>query len=168
MRIIFYVLFLSLMVSPNLQGQDAAHHVEQGQKLLRDGDYSNALEEFNTAIQIDPDEMAAYIQRAFTYSVLKDYESAISDYSHVLELNPKLISAYLSRGSALNKLKRFDEALQDFSKVIELDPENSEAFNNRGWAKKGMGDKEGACKDWKTSKKMGNAEAKIILKNNQC
>lgn len=41
-------------------------------------------------------------------------------------------------------------------------------MNNRGWAKKFLGDKDGACKDWQTSKKMGNEEAKIILKNNQC
>jgi hypothetical protein len=41
-------------------------------------------------------------------------------------------------------------------------------MNNRGWSKKFKGDKDGACKDWNASKKMGNDEAKIILKNNQC
>ena len=59
-------------------------------------------------------------------------------------------------------------AIKDFNMAIEIDPKNSEAYNNRGWSKKGLGDKDGACQDWKTSKKMGNEEAKIILKNNQC
>jgi hypothetical protein len=31
-----------------------------------------------------------------------------------------------------------------------------------------MGDTEGACEDWNKSKQLGNAEAKIILKNNHC
>jgi Flp pilus assembly protein TadD len=66
------------------------------------------------------------------------------------------------------KLKKYGEAKADFDDVIAADPENSEAYNNRGWCKKRLGNKEGACEDWKTSKKLGNSEAKIILKNNGC
>lgn len=168
MRALFTTLLVLTISTLHVMGQDPQAHVDNGQQLIQNGKYEEALEQFNMAIILDPASKTAFIQRAFTYSVLKDYESAISDYSHVLQLNPALISAYLSRGSAYNKLERFEEALQDFNKVIELDPNNSEAYNNRGWSKKGMGDKDGACADWKTSKKMGNQEAKIILKNNQC
>lgn len=31
-----------------------------------------------------------------------------------------------------------------------------------------LGDVKGACEDWNKSKKLGNEEAKIILKNNYC
>ena len=168
MRALFTTLLVLTISTLHVMGQDPQAHVDNGQQLIKNGKYEEALEQFNMAIILDPASQTAFIQRAFTYSVLKDYESAISDYSHVLQLNPALISAYLSRGSAYNKLERFEEALQDFNKVIELDPNNSEAYNNRGWSKKGMGNKDGACADWKTSKKMGNQEAKIILKNNQC
>ena len=56
----------------------------------------------------------------------------------------------------------------DFNKAIELDPENQEAYNNRGYTKKFMGKTKEACDDWKKSKKLGNEEAKIIMKNNDC
>jgi hypothetical protein len=52
--------------------------------------------------------------------------------------------------------------------VLNIDPNNQEAYNNRGWAKNGLGLYKEACLDWKTSKKLGNEEAKIILKNNNC
>ena len=52
--------------------------------------------------------------------------------------------------------------------MLSLDPTDQEAFNNRGWSYKGKGDMKAACRDWKESRKMGNAEAKIILSNNRC
>ena len=83
-------------------------------------------------------------------------------------LKPKHLWAFLSRGSAYNKTEQYKLAISDFTKVLQFDPKNQEAYNNRGWAKKFSGNKDGACIDWKRSKKMGNAEAKIILKNNKC
>ena len=53
-------------------------------------------------------------------------------------------------------------------KRIELDPRDQEAYNNRGFALKKLGRKDEACKDWNKSKKLGNKEAKVILKNNYC
>ena len=66
------------------------------------------------------------------------------------------------------KLKQYEKAMEDFNAILAADPENQEAYNNRGWCKKYLGDPAGACEDWKQSKKLGNSEAKIILKNNGC
>lgn len=159
------VLLLSIT---GLNGQSAENLIEKGQRNVQNGHYEEALSYYNESIALMPENQDAYLKRAFVYSLLKDYEQAISDYSKVIDLNPTFALAYLSRGSAYNKLEKFELAISDFNKVIELDPENSEAYNNRGWSKKGLNDKKGACKDWKRSKKMGNSEAKIILKNNQC
>lgn len=161
-------LFLNLFACLSLHAQTAADLVEIGESEVQQGNYEQALAHYNQAIEKESDYMDAFLNRAFVYSMLKDYEKAVSDYTKIIELNQNFVFAYLSRGSAFNKLKKFDEAMTDFNRVIELDPENSEAYNNRGWSRKGLGDHDGACKDWKISKKMGNDEAKIILKNNQC
>ena len=58
--------------------------------------------------------------------------------------------------------------MTDFNEALRIEPKNQEAFNNRGWAKSGLGRAAVACEDWNMSKKLGNEEAKIILKNNQC
>jgi tetratricopeptide (TPR) repeat protein len=112
--------------------------------------------------------MNAYLRRGFCRSVLQQYDEAVKDYSHVIEKHPKHPFAYLSRGSAYNKKEEFKTAIIDFDRVLNMEPKNQEAYNNRGWAKNGLGLYKEACKDWKTSRKLGNEEAKIILKNNHC
>jgi tetratricopeptide (TPR) repeat protein len=170
MRPFFRIILASLcaLLTVVAHAQTVEELVEKGNRLVQNGSPAEGIEYFNQALSLSPEYQDAFAKRAFAFILMRDYQRAIEDYTKLIDLNPALISAYLSRGSAFNKLERWQEALQDFNKVIELDPSNSEAFNNRGWSKKGMGDKDGACKDWHTSKKMGNHEAKIILKNNQC
>ena len=58
--------------------------------------------------------------------------------------------------------------LKTLIKPSKLTQKEPEAYNNRGFTKKLSGDLQGACADWNISKKLGNDEAKVILKNNHC
>lgn len=148
--------------------EEAEASFKQGEAAYRAGGYAKAVEHFTHALTIDPDHLNAYLQRGFSYSIQGEYKLAIADFTSVLERKPDHLWAYTSRGSAYAKMGRNDLAMADFNKVLELDPHDQEAYNNRGWAKKAEGDLKGACSDWKASRKMGNEEAKIILKNNNC
>ncbi|PCH91342.1 MAG: hypothetical protein COB85_09200 [Bacteroidetes bacterium] len=148
--------------------QSADSFYKKAEVKSNTGQYAAAILLYTRAIKVDPKFIKAYYKRGFAHSILKDYGSAVKDYSMVISKNPKHTWSYISRGSSYNKLKKFDLAMVDFDKAIEIDPTNQEAYNNRGWAKLGLDDKKGACKDWKKSKKMGNGEAKIILDNNHC
>jgi len=100
--------------------------------------------------------------------LLGKHQDAINDFSQAIILSPDNGWAYVSRGSAKNKVEQYESAITDFNKALEINPSDQEAFNNRGFSKKQLGDLAGACADWKTSKKLGNKEAPIILKNNYC
>lgn len=141
---------------------------QAGERAYRSGDHATAINLYTQVLAIDRDHMNAYLQRGFCHTLLKDYEKAAADFTAAIERKPDHLWAYTSRGSAYNKIGRHDEAIADFDRVIAIDPKNEEAFNNRGWARKAKGDMAGACKDWKASQKMGNAEARIILSNNRC
>src|SRR5436190_4165501 len=132
---------------------------QAGERAYRAGDHATAITLFTQVLAADPDHINAYLQRGFCHSLLKEYEKAVTDFTAVIERKPDHLWAYTSRGSAYNKLGRNDEAIADFDRVIAIDPRNEEAFNNRGWARKAKGDPAGACKDWKTSQRMGNSEA---------
>ena len=166
MRLILSIILSTLLF--NLGAQDVESLVKQGKRANYQDKPDEAIELFNQAIEIDPKFSDAYSGRAFAYYIKGNNDQAIADYTKVIELDPSNADVYISRGSSYNDIEKFDLALGDFNKAIELEPENARAYNNRGWAKKGLGDKNGACKDWKKSKKLGNAEAKIILINNQC
>ena len=127
-----------------------------------------AIKLLDQALSFDTLNYNAYIKRGFIKGSVSDYEGELGDYNTVLNFDSAHVQAYLSRGSAYSKLKKYDLAMNDFNKVLMFDASNYEAYNNRGFVKKAQGDFEGACKDWNYSKKMGNLEAIIILKNNHC
>lgn len=165
------VLILTLLgsaIDVNAQEKSAADHFKEAELLYRNFDYEEAIPLYNKAIELDPENPTYYLQRGFCKNITNDFEGAVGDFSKLIDLSPGNGFAYVSRGSALNKMKRFEEAMDDFNKALEIDPKDQEAYNNRGFSKKGLGDKAGACKDWKTSRKLGNEEAKLILKNNYC
>lgn len=162
------LLFTVIAFSLISQGQTAEDYFKEGEAKSKQRNFIGAIEEYSKAIQADPKLWNAYVKRAFCYGLTDQYDKAVEDYTVAIAAEPEKIYSYQSRGSAHYKLGHYPEALADFNKVLELDPKNQEAFNNRGFVKKSLGDKEGACKDWYTSKKMGNDEAKIIIKNNNC
>lgn len=141
---------------------------KQGERAYKNGAYNEAINLFTHVLQADGDHMNAYLQRGFCHSLKREYAEAVTDFSAVIERKPDHTWAYISRGSAYNKLNEHAKAMSDFDAVLALDPKNQEAYNNRGWSKKAMGDADGACADWKQSKRLGNSEAAIILKNNPC
>lgn len=140
----------------------------KAQTQFNSAQYEKAIELYTLAIEADSGNFNAWIRRGFTKGLIKDFDGEMTDYTSVIEKDPLHVWAYISRGSAKNRLSKFDEAIDDLNKAIEINPKEPEAYNNRGFAKKGLGDKEGACDDWNKSKKLGNGEAKIILKNNYC
>jgi tetratricopeptide (TPR) repeat protein len=163
-----YLLVLLCIIFRTGYSQDAKEFYKEGQKEYKFQRYKEAIEDYTKAIALDSTYMNAYIQRAFCKGMIQDFEGEIDDYTLALKIDPKHKFSYISRGSAKNKTKDYKGAIEDFNKALELDPTDQEAYNNRGFSKKGLNDMEGACEDWNKSKKMGNEEAKIILKNNRC
>lgn len=172
-----FLLALLLLAAAPARGQyladggrpdPAEDFYRAGEKAHRAGDHATAIAAYTEAINLKPGHVNALLHRGFCHSLSKDYAAAVRDFSAVIEAKPEHALAYLSRGSAYAKLGRHAEAIADFDRVSALDPRNAEALNNRGWSRKALGDAAGACKDWKESKRLGNAEARIILENNRC
>ncbi|HEY0977451.1 MAG TPA: tetratricopeptide repeat protein [Flavobacteriales bacterium] len=141
---------------------------KNGEEAYRTGAYTKAIALFDQVLAKDADHLNAYLQRGFCHSVQQNYTAAVADFTEVIKRRNDHLWAYTSRGGAYNRLGKPELAMRDFDAVLALDPKDQEAYNNRGWAKKTLGDLKGACEDWRTSKKLGNGEARIILTNNRC
>jgi tetratricopeptide (TPR) repeat protein len=168
---------IAVLCLHGLNAQDVAQAMpdKETERLFRDGEnaynsggYAKAIDLYTQVLMRDPENLNAYLQRGFCHNLRRDYAAAVEDFTAVIGRKPDHLWAYTSRGSAYNKLGKYDLAIRDFDTAIGFDTRNEEAYNNRGWARKSSGDPTGACKDWKTSKKLGNAEARIILENNRC
>ncbi len=155
-------------VAQSMPNEETEQMFRDGEKAYNSGGYAKAIDLYTQVLARDPENLNAYLQRGFCHNLLRDYPAAAEDFTAVIRRKPDHQWAYTSRGSAYNKLGEFDLAIRDFDTAIGFDARNEEAYNNRGWTRKSLNDIAGACKDWKTSKKLGNAEARIILENNRC
>eukprot|EP01012_Entosiphon_sulcatum_P018997 TRINITY_DN2382_c0_g1_i1.p1 TRINITY_DN2382_c0_g1~~TRINITY_DN2382_c0_g1_i1.p1 ORF type:complete len:478 (-),score=83.94 TRINITY_DN2382_c0_g1_i1:77-1489(-) len=95
------------------------------------GDAAAAEEDFNNALEYDPQYAAAYLNRGACREQLNRLKEAVSDYSQATRLQPKSSSAYFNRGRCLQRVGMLEAAVGDFSKYIELVPKSAAGYECR-------------------------------------
>jgi len=90
--------------------------------------YDEALKDFDTVIELDPNSEWAIARRGETYRSMEKYEEALLNFDTVIELDPNSEWAIASRSVTYLLMERYDEALKDFDKVIELNPNSDWIF----------------------------------------
>ena len=129
--------------------KDAEYYFNQGIVNFYENKYREAIENYDKAIKIDPNDANAYNNRGIAKVLLGgNNKGAIKDYDKAIEIDPKSTYAYNNRGNAKVLLKDFKEAIKDYDKAIELDPNNAETYTNRGKAKGLKGDYQKVIEDY--------------------
>ena len=109
---------------------------------------AGAIEDYDKAIKIDPQDAAAYYNRGYSKFALKKYEEAIEDYGKAIEIDPQLAQAYFNRGVSKSALGDQAGGIEDYGKAMEIDPQDAQAYSNRGNSKSALGDEAGAIEDY--------------------
>ena len=124
---------------------DSVFH--QGNFLLILGQIDRAIEAYSYAIELNPNNPAAYNNRGVSYDSKEKYDRAIADFNTAIQLKPNLAEAYSNRGAAYNKQDDFDRAIADFNTAIQLKSNLAEAYSNRGNAYNGKEEYDRAIED---------------------
>ena len=93
--------------------------------------YERAIEDYDEAIRLDPNDPLAYSNRGTTYDALGQYSRAIEDYDEAIRLNPNYAMAYYNRGAAYGDLGQYERAIENYDEAIRLNPYYAKAYNNR-------------------------------------
>ncbi len=118
--------------------------------------FTKALEDFNRAIELEPQNATAYHDRGLLYDLKGDHIKAIADYSEAVVISPQLANAYYDRGLTYQVEEGdIDKAITDYSKVIELDPNHKSAYWNRAVAYYQKGDISRSRSDAMRAKELG-------------
>jgi tetratricopeptide (TPR) repeat protein len=120
---------LFALASDDVRWRELTHEARRWSKL---GDQEKAIAEIDKAIELRPDYVDSFLQRAVIYKEGSNLFKAVSDYARVVELNPNLSSAQYDFGQTLRQLRMFEPAIEAYEKAIELNPTMLEAYNNLG------------------------------------
>lgn len=102
-----------------------------GYSLMNLNRNQEALEVFDRALKIDPNDFASWYNKGKLFRELKRPVEALYAYDQVLGIFPKLGRALLGKGNTLGDLKRFEESIDFFDQAILIDPNDVVAWYNK-------------------------------------
>lgn len=106
----------------------------RGLVFYSNGDFENALAEFDRAIRSEPEDGEFHLHRGMAHLELERYDRAVMDCTRALDLSPDSLEPCRTRALAHDALEEYDLAIQDWSHLIHNDPEDAEALYYRGMA----------------------------------
>ena len=117
-------------------------------------DYDGAIEDYTTAIILNPDDAYSYIGRADMYKQLGEKDKYISDIKKVIEIDtvPQINSC---AQFAFIELGENEKAIQFMNKIIETNPNNEGVYYDAACIYSRIGDKSNAIKNLRISLEKG-------------
>lgn len=131
---IYFTLMIALCTyevkgnNNNQQQVEAA--LEKAKLAMQTGNYIEALEGYNIAIDLEPSNYLTLFKRATVYSALGRARNAINDYESVISLKPDFKHAKLQRASLLLKSGKVELAKSAYLDILKQDPSDQEAQLN--------------------------------------
>lgn len=105
-------------------------HLNLGISLNKAGLIKPAVKEYETAIELWPNNYRAHNEYGALYVRMSRYDDAIVCFKKALELNPEYLSAYNNLAVAYAGLNRWDEARAAWLEALKIDPSYQEARRN--------------------------------------
>jgi len=147
-------LYTSVLVSVGAaDSQVSEAYRGRGRARLELDRTDEAMEDFTAAVNRDPADAQALVDRAEGYRQRHDYPLVLQDLTAAIRVNPKLADAFIARGAVHVKMAAFAKAIADFDQAIQLggkpDPKQvAAALAARAGAHKMVGTYDSAIRDY--------------------
>jgi len=137
------------LLATGCQKLKARDQLNKGVQAFKNAQYSQAVEHFKTAVELDPTFPTArlYLATAYMNQYIPGAESpeniqmaqaAFDEFNKVLEANPNDTVAIASIAMLKLQQKEWDDAKSWYQKLVSVDPTNKEAYYSLGfiaWSK---------------------------------
>jgi tetratricopeptide (TPR) repeat protein len=120
------------LAPPNSAPYAALLHNELGLLSERQRRESDAIQEYTTALALDPTLVAGHINMADALAGSGRPSEAAEQFKAALRLEPGAAEAYVGLGNILVEQGRAREAIEPFSTAITLRPDLADAHNGLG------------------------------------
>ena len=110
-----------------------------GSEKRKMGNYEDAIDFFDKAIEFDDKLSQAFAERGAVKKSLEKLPEAIENFNKAIDFNNKYTWAFAMRGWAKNELDSYQEAINDFDKAVNLYAKYGWAIAGRGYAQHELG-----------------------------
>ena len=164
-RAVLAVLLLAL--APGCQDEQAriVEHAARGQEYLDAEAYDEAVLEFKSVLQLDPNHAEAHYGLAKTYLASKRPRDAYWELEDVVRLDPGNADARLQLAQflVLGKPGEVERAIENADAVLADDPGRWEAWVIKGQALKGLDRLEEAEEAYRSATEQADVGAPLIV-----
>jgi DNA-directed RNA polymerase subunit alpha len=112
----------------NYQKVSALYHYTLGRCLQAQGDYNAAIENYQTAVEIDPLFSKALFHLAFLLDIRGDEQAAIDYYKQIINSGTPYVGALLNLAVLYEDSGEYDKALKCVEQVLKFHPNNLRAI----------------------------------------
>lgn len=94
----------------------------EGNKLFAEKKFTESIEKFSQAIELDPTNHVLYSNRSGAYASLKDWSKALDDATKVTEIKPDWAKGWGRKGTALHGEGDLGRFSASYSSLYYTDP----------------------------------------------
>jgi tetratricopeptide (TPR) repeat protein len=114
------------------------------------GNYEQAVRDYDTALELDPDDAEVLAYRGAAYRNLEEYSDAMDDLTAAIDLDETYAYAWRERGLVYYDIDEYEEAIIDYNEALHLDPDHALTYFNRAYAYYYLKDYRHAKEDFET------------------
>lgn len=101
----------------------AKKHYEQGLEYRKQELDDQAIQEFQQALEIDPNYAEAHYELGVLYHEKEDYDGAFRELKQALRINPDHPDVHYRLGLVYQALRGYKQALAEFEEVLRINPD---------------------------------------------
>ena len=117
-----------LKACTNFENVSAEYHYQRARLQEAQGLYEQAMDNYNTALELSPDHQRALFHLAYRCDLSGDEEAAIDYYKQIASSSPVYVSALLNLAVLYEDAGQFDKAEQCVDAVLETHPNHQRAI----------------------------------------
>jgi DNA-directed RNA polymerase subunit alpha len=103
---------------------DPRWHYAMGRELETEGQYGRAMEQYELAIDLDPEHRKALFRLALNCDMNGEDERAMKLYKRCASLQPTFLGALVNLGVLYEDHQEFERAVECYRRVLAIDPAN--------------------------------------------
>lgn len=110
--------------------EEAKEYYNKGLEYFKAGDFGKALEKYDKAIELNPNNADIYTDRGLACEN-NGLDCAIKNYSEAIKIDPKSAMAHYKRGKIYAIKEEHKKAIKDFDEAIRLQPNILDGYASR-------------------------------------